>query len=362
MKRVALAHDHLFQNGGAEKVLAILADLHDAAPIYTLINNPQVSKNLFDQQRIKASYLQKIPGINLLFKSFLPLMPKVWEQTDLSEYDLVISSSSGFVKGLKKGEQTKHICYCHTSARYLWDDMEEYVGNLPVSPILKLFLPKILNYLQAWDFKKAQAVDYFIANSEFIAEKIKKHYQREAAVIHPSVRVDDFTLAPSEEIGDYYLIVSRLRPYKRVDLAIKAFNNLKLPLKIIGDGSQLKRLKRQAYSNIEFLGELSDQDRNYYLARCRAFIYPQVEDFGISALEAMASGRPVIAYARGGALETVVEHKTGMFFNHQNWASLTHAILRFQADQFDQQIIREHARQFDEQIFKHKILNFLEQL
>lgn len=362
MAKVALAHDHLFQNGGAERVLAILAGLNPEAPIYTLINNPDISSKLFDQNRIKTSYLQKIPAVNLLFKSFLPLMPKVWEQTDFSNYDLVVSSSSGFVKGLKKGANTKHVCYCHTSARYLWDDMEEYIGNLPISPILRLFLPRILNYLQSWDFNKAKEVDYFIANSTFIAEKIKKHYQRDSVVIHPSVRVDDFSLAPTEELGNYFLIVSRLRPYKRVDLAIKAFNNLKLPLKIIGSGSQLNKLKKQAFSNIEFLGELSDQERNYHLARCQAFIYPQVEDFGISALEAMASGRPVIALARGGALETVVAGKTGEFFDHQDWASLTHAILRFQNKQFDSQVIREHARLFDDSVFREKIRTFLAQL
>lgn len=360
MKKVAFAHDHLFQIGGAEKVLVALTSLYPQAPIFTLINNYKVSQKILNQKNIVSSYLQKIPGISRLFKYFLVLMPRIWEHTDLRAYDLVISSSSAFVKGVKTGHNNKHICYCHAPTRYLWDDKEEYIGNLPEGKLLKRFLPKVLNRLQNWDFSKAQAVNYFIANSNFIAKKIKKHYKKDSVVIYPPVRVDDFYL--SNDIGDYYLIVSRLRPYKRVDLAIAAFNNLKLPLKIIGNGSELKKLKKMANSNIEFLGELSDKERNRYLSRCRAFIYPQVEDFGISALEAMASGRPVIAYGQGGALETVVDNKTGVFFEEQTWESLAHKILRFDHSKFDPQAIREHAKNFDEAKFKSKILDFIESL
>ena len=285
-------------------------------------------------------------------------MPGAWEKTDLSAYDLVISSSSGFVKGVKTGHNNIHICYCHAPTRYLWDDQEEYFGNLPEGKLLKIFLPRVLNKLQNWDFCKAQEVDHFIANSKFIAEKIKKHYKKNSIVIHPPVKVDDFHL--SNNIGDYYLIVSRLRPYKKVDLAVKAFNNLKLPLKIIGDGSELKKLKKMAYSNIEFLGELSDKERNDYLSRCKAFIYPQIEDFGITALEAMASGRPIIAYAGGGVKEAIIDGQTGVFFPEQTWESLAHKILRFDPSKFSPQLIREHARNFDEPRFKQKILDFIE--
>ncbi|MFA6307687.1 MAG: glycosyltransferase [Patescibacteria group bacterium] len=360
MKKTAFAHDHLFQIGGAEKILAALASLDPNAPIFTLINDPIISKRILKQENIVTSNLQKIPGINKLFKYFLILMPRIWENTDLSDYDLIISSSSGLVKGVKTGNNSKHICYCHAPTRYLWDDKEEYIGNLPEGKLLKNFLPKVLNRLQNWDFSKAQEVDYFIANSHFIADKIKKHYKKNSEVIYPPVKVNDFEL--SDDIGDYYLIVSRLRPYKKVDLAVKAFNNLKLPLKIIGAGSELKKLKKMAHSNIEFLGELSDKKRNYYLSRCKAFIYPQIEDFGISALEAMASGRPIIAFRGGGALETVVEDKTGVFFEEQTWESLAHKILRFDVDKFDPNIIREHAKNFDEEKFKQKILSFINSL
>jgi glycosyltransferase involved in cell wall biosynthesis len=360
VKKIALAHDHLFQIGGAEKVLAALTGLYPQAPIFTLINDSKITKKILNQKKITNSGLQKIPGINKLFKYFLVLMPRFWERTDLSDYDLVISSSSAFVKGVKTGHNNQHICYCHAPTRYLWDDKEEYIGNLPEGKILKKFLPKVLNKLQNWDFSKAQEVDHFIANSHFIANKIKKHYKKDSIIIHPPIIVDDFKI--SEEVGDYYLIVSRLRPYKKVDLAIKAFNNLKLPLKIIGGGSELSKLKRMAHSNIEFLGEVSDELRNDYLSKCKAFIYPQIEDFGISALEAMASGRPVIAYNAGGALETVVDNKTGVFFKEQTWESLAHKILRFDIDQFDPQLIRQEARKFDESKFKEKFSNFIESL
>ena len=360
MKKIAFAHDHLFQIGGAEKVLVALASLDPQAPIFTLINDSKISRKILKQENIVSSYLQKIPGISKFFKYFLVLMPRIWERTDLSDYNLVISSSSAFVKGVKTGHNNKHICYCHAPTRYLWDDKEEYFGNLPEGKLLKRFLPKVLDRLQTWDFSKAQEVNYFIANSNFIAKKIKKHYKKEAIVIHPPIKVSDFQIA--SDLGDYYLIVSRLRPYKRVDLAVAAFNNLKLPLKIIGNGSEFKKLKKMANSNIEFLGELSDQQRNYYLSRCQAFIYPQIEDFGISALEAMASGRPVIAYGQGGALETVIENKTGVFFEEQTWESLAHKILRFDAKKFNPTIIREHAKNFDEAKFKRKILDFIKAL
>lgn len=361
MKKIALAHDHLFQIGGAERVLAVLSSMYEDAPIYTLINDKKITKSFLNQDKIKASDLQKIPLIHKVFRYFLPLMPKMWEKINFDNYDLVISSSSAFVKGINTNkEKTTHVCYCHAPTRYLWDDKDEYIGDMPEGKILKFFLPRLLNRLQVWDYNKAQKVDYFIANSNFISHKIAKHYKRDSLVVYPPIKVDNFEI--SNEIDDYYLIVSRLRPYKKVDVAIQAFNNLKLPLKIIGSGSEYKKLKKIAKSNIEFLGDLSDKDRNHYLSRCKAFLYPQIEDFGITALEAMASGRPVIAYAGGGALETVKEGETGTFFEEQTWESLAHKILRFDSEVFDSKKIREHARQFDENVFRQKINNFINNL
>jgi len=360
IKKIALAHDHLFQIGGAEKVLASLVNIFSDSPVYTLINNQKISAKILKQDIIRTSYLQKIPNISTIFKYFLVLMPRAWQKIDLSDFDLIISSSSSFVKGVSHGGNTKHICYCHAPTRYLWDEKEEYIGNLPEGRLLKKLLPRVLEKLQNWDFDKAQKVDYFIANSNYIADKIRKYYKRKSLVIYPPIKINDFSI--SEKVEDYYLIVSRLRPYKKVDLAITAFNNLKLPLKIIGSGSEYRRLKKIAHPNIEFLGELSDQERNFYLSHCRAFIYPQIEDFGISALEAMASGRPVIAYRQGGALETVVEGLSGTFFEEQTWESLAHKILRFNPDIYRPSVIREHANKFDEAVFRKNILDFVNNL
>ncbi|MDP2812493.1 MAG: glycosyltransferase, partial [bacterium] len=232
VKKIALAHDHLFQIGGAEKVLASLVNIFSDSPVYTLINNQKVSAKILKQDIIRTSYLQKIPNISAIFKYFLVLMPRAWQKIDLSDFELIISSSSSFVKGVSHGGNTKHICYCHAPTRYLWDEKEEYIGNLPEGRLLKKLLPRVLEKLQNWDFDKAQKVDYFIANSNYIADKIRKYYKRKSLVIYPPIKVADFFI--SDKVEDYYLIVSRLRPYKKVDLAITAFNNLKLPLKIIG--------------------------------------------------------------------------------------------------------------------------------
>jgi glycosyltransferase involved in cell wall biosynthesis len=350
-QKISLAHDHLFQVGGAERVLATLANIFPAAMIYTLINIKKITAKLLPQDRIINSSLQNIPAKKSLFKYCLPLMPKIWEKTKVENTDILISSCSGLVKGISKGQGVKHVCYCYAPTRYLWEDKEEYLDNLPEGRLLKILWPELLDKLKKWDFDKAQKVDHFITISKHIAAKIEKQYKRQAEIIYPPIKVDDFKIA--DEVEDYYLIVSRLRPYKRVDLAIKAFNNLKLPLKIIGSGSELSKLKKLANNNIEFLGELSDEKRNYYLSHCKAFIYPQIEDFGITALEAMASGRPVIALRAGGALETVQEGVSGVFFDEQTWESLAHCILRFDDKAFDPTLVRAQAMKFDEEIFVH---------
>lgn len=358
--KIALAHDHLFQIGGAERVLAVLAKFFDKAPIYTLINIEKITKNILPQERIRTSVLQNIPGSQHWFKYFLPFMPKVWEKTRVDDCDILLSSTSGLVKGISVSKNTKHICYCYAPTRYLWDEKEEYLDNLPEGRLLKFWWPELLENLKQWDYAQAQEVTHFVTISQHIASKIKKHYGRDSVIIYPPVKVADFKISP--EIDDYFLIVSRLRPYKKVDLAIKAFNNLKLPLKIIGSGSEYHKLKKIAGSNIEFLGELSDEKRNYYLSRCRAFIYPQIEDFGITALEAMACGRPVIALQAGGAMETVVDGLSGTFFPEQSWESLAHCVLRFDEKNFDPIKIRQHAENFDEKIFIERWQDYLSKL
>ena len=359
-KKISLAHDHLFQVGGAERVLATLVKMFPKAPIYTLINIKKITKNLLPQDRIISSSLQAMPNKKSIFKYCLPLMPKIWEKTKVDNADILISSCSGLVKGISKGQGVKHVCYCYAPTRYLWEDKEEYLDNLPEGRLLKILWPELLDKLKKWDFDKAQEVDHFITISQHIADKIDKQYKRQAEIIYPPVKVSDFKIA--DEIEDYYLIVSRLRPYKRVDLAIKAFNNLKLPLKIIGSGSELGKLKKLAHNNIEFLGELSDEKRNHYLSHCRAFIYPQIEDFGITAVEAMASGRPVIALRAGGALETVQAGVSGVFFDEQTWESLAHCVLRFDAKDFDPALVRAQALKFDEEVFVNHWQEYISKL
>lgn len=356
--KIALTHDHLFQIGGAEKVLLELHRVFPSSPVYTLIHNPE-NAELFRGLDIKTSGLEKLPGGKKHFKWYLWLMPIAWEQFDFSCYDIVISSSSAFSKGILTPPNALHISYCHSPTRYLWSDANRYVEELSQPKIIKKILPLILNRLRTWDYLAAQRVDKFIANSEFVAKRIKKYYQRSSTVIYPPVDTKQFYISPV--LGNYYILLSRLRPYKRVDIAIKAFNQLHLPLKIIGSGEELNRLKKIAKSNIEFLGEVSDIKRNQLLSKAKAFIHPQEEDFGIALVEAMASGRPVIAYKSGGALETVVEGLSGRFFEEQSWEALADAVIKFQAElaSYDPYKIKEYAEKFSTERFNCEIKDFM---
>jgi glycosyltransferase involved in cell wall biosynthesis len=355
--KIALAHDHLFQSGGAENILHEFSQLYPQAPIFTLIYNKRQSK-YFEKSQIITSYLQKLPQSHLYFKYLLPLMPNAWERFDFSEFDVVLSSSSAFVKGIITSPKTIHISYCHSPTRYLWSDSLRYLQELPLIEPAKSYVYHVLTRLRLWDQAAAARVDYFIANSNYIADRIQKYYRRPCVVIYPPVETKKFHL--SQKHDNFFLIVSRLRPYKRVDMAIKAFNALRLPLYIIGSGEEMSRLRRLAKANIHFLGELSDTERNGYLARCQALIHPQEEDFGITAIEAMASGRPVIAYNQGGALESVIEGVTGTFFPEQTWESLANAVIHFRSGDFDPITIRTHAEQFDSEHFRRRIANFID--
>lgn len=356
--KIALTHDHLFQIGGAEKVLFALHQIFPDSPVYTLIHNPETA-GLFKDLNIKTSFLEKLPFSKNHFKWYLGLMPIAWEQFDFSPYDIVISSASAFAKGVLTAPNTLHISYCHSPTRYLWSDAHRYVEELKQPKLIKKILPFILNKLRIWDHIAAQRVDKFIANSEFVAKRIKKYYQRESTVIYPPVNTREFRISP--DIQNYYVLVSRLRPYKRVDIAIKAFNQLHIPLKIIGSGEEEARLKKIAKGNIEFLGELPDAERNRQLASAKAFIHPQEEDFGIAAVEAMAAGRPVIAYKSGGVLETVAERVTGRFFEEQSWEALADAVLKFQAEisEYNPMAIKAHAEKFNQERFESEIKEFI---
>lgn len=358
--KVALVHDHLNQLGGAEKVLYNFHEIYQDSPIYTLLYDKKSLPLEFSQLEIKPSYIQSLPFSRSLFKWYLLFMPSAIEKHNLFAFDVILSSASSFAKGVLTKPSSMHVCYCHTPTRFLWSYSHDYTAELAEPYLVKKILPPFLSRLRIWDYQAAQRVDYFIANSKNVAKRIKKYYNRDAVVIYPPVEIDRFFISP--QVDDYFVLISRFRPYKKTDLAIKAFNKLKIKLKIIGGGEDEKRLKRLAGDNIEFLGKVDDKTKIKVLSRARALIHPQAdEDFGITAVEAMACGRPVIAYRGGGVLESVKEGKTGIFFNEQTWESLAQAVIDFSDLEFIPQEIRKHAEQFDKKLFQQKIKKFIDE-
>lgn len=367
--RVALIHDHLAQDGGAEKVLKVFADMFPDADIYTLLYEQKNANQYYKDRKIHTSVIQKLPGGVKHYQWYMPFMPMAVEFFDLYNYDLVLSDTSSFAKGVITNIDTTHICYCHTPTRYIWSDNQQYIKELKYNKYFKKIISLVLNYIRMWDRMAADRVDKYIANSHFIEKRIKKYYRRNSHVIYPPVDVDRFNV--SNEIGDYFLVGGRLAPYKRIDVVIEAFNELSqkskvhkvqsTKLKIFGDGVDMTRLEKLAKNNsgIEFLGRVSDEEIVGLYSKCLAFIHPQEEDFGITAVEAMASGRPVIAYKKGGAIETVVEGVTGLFFKSQDANALVGLIEKFNSNQFDSQKIHDHAQQFSIERFKKEITNFI---
>jgi glycosyltransferase involved in cell wall biosynthesis len=357
--KVALVHDYLNQYGGAERVLECLMDLYPDAPVFTLISDLKKMPPRFREADIRHSFIQSLPFAKSQYKKMLGLLPLAIEQFDLRGYDLIFSSSSAFAKGVITNPDQIHVCYCHTPLRYVWDLYHQYIKEIR-NPIYKIVLPRILHKIRIWDQVSSRRVDYFIANAHNVAKRIAKYYGRESTVIHPPVQLNQFSL--SRTVDDYFLIVSRLIPYKRIDIVIEAFNQLRWPLVIIGDGYDRKRLESLAGPTITFLGYQPDDVIAEYYSKCKAFIMAGEEDFGITPLEAQASGRPVIAFRKGGALETVKEFETGLFFNEQSSDSLLETLKTFDPGAFDAQKIRNHASQFGADRFKDRIMAFIQSL
>ncbi len=357
--KVALVHDYLNQMGGAERVVMAFHQMFPDAPIYTSIYDPKRVDPAFQEMDIRTSFMQKFPLVTRHHQPYLPFYPFAMESLDLREYDLVLSSSSAFGKGVITRPGTMHICYCHTPMRWCWN-YREYVEREQLGGIARHVLPFLITGLRMWDQVSAMRVDHFIANSPVVAERIQKYYRRDAVVIPPPVEVSRFSFDPATEVEDYFLIISRLIPYKRIDLAIETCNRLRLPLVIIGAGRDMERLQRLAGPTIRFLGRLSDQEVLHYYARCRALLFPGEEDFGITPLEAQACGRPVIAYGSGGALASVVEGITGVFFYEQTVDSLATALASFDERRYEPETIRSHALEFDMPRFHRRILQFIE--
>jgi len=356
--RLALVVSWLNQYGGAERVLEVLHDMYPQAPIYTSIYNPKALPERYRTWDIRPSFLNRLPFIQRHHQPFLPFYPLAFESFDLRGYDVVLSLTSAFGHGVITPAETRHICYCLTPARFLWN-YHAYIEREGVGRLAQWALQPFLKSLREWDCLAAQRVDEFVAISRTVQARIWKVYRRPSRLIYPPV--ETCLDVPFAEPEDYYLIVSRLVPYKRIDLAVQAFNRLGFPLRIIGDGRDRATLEAMAAPNIQFLGYIADDHAvRAQMARCRAFIFPGEEDFGIAPLEAMAVGRPVIAYAAGGALDTIVEGRTGVLFREPTPEALAQAVRALETMRFDAQEIKAHAQAFGVERFQREMAALLE--
>jgi glycosyltransferase involved in cell wall biosynthesis len=365
--KVAIVH-YWFLNGlGGERVTRILAQMFPKADIFTLLANYDSIPADLKSHRIQTSFLQHVPGAKKWHRHLLPLYPLALEQFDLSSYDLVISAESGPAKGVITSPRTCHICLCHSPMRYLWDLYHQYRAETGLGHLGRLAFALSSHYVRLWDLASSRRVDYYIAISNYVAARIRKFYQREATVIYPPLKVDGYI---SDKTDDYYLVVSRLVDYKRIDLAIQACNRLNRKLRIVGDGEQYKNLKKSAGRTITFLGFLPEAELQIQFAHCRALLFPGEEDLGATPVEAQSFGRPVVAYGRGGVLDTVNGLKpgdeiqrfhSGVFFERQDPESLMEAILTFESNEghFSRETIREGVRWFGEPRFRKEIYGFM---
>jgi glycosyltransferase involved in cell wall biosynthesis len=360
--KVALVHDWLNQLGGAENVLEELVGLFPAAPVYTSIYDPGRMPDAYRTWTIRTSPMQRLPGVTTHHQAYLPIYPLAFAQTDLSGYDLVISNKSGFCHGVQTqgpGRKALHVCYCLTPTRYLWL-FDQYREREQIGGLTSALLQPVLALLRQWDWAAAHRVDHFVAISTTVQERIRAIYSRESVVIHPPVDTEFFTPDPTQRVGNYYLIVSRLIPYKRIDLAVRAFGELPQErLVIIGEGRDLAALRAAASPNVTFLGRQPREQVRELLRGCKAFLFPGLEDFGIAPVEALACGRPVIAFSAGGALDTLLPGVTGEFFAEPTPASLLATLTTFAPQAYDPTVCRTQAERFSRASFRGKLLDYL---
>ncbi len=355
---LALVHDWLNQRGGAEDVLEVLVSLYPNSPIFTSIYAPDLMPEAYHRWDIRPQWINYLPGINDHQKVYLPVYPAAWGTLNLSAYDVVLSNKSGFAHVFQHDAHTLHICYCLAPTRYVWQP-SAYLRREQVNPALVPALRLLLGALRFWDFAASRGVHHFIAISSEVRQRIHAYYRRKSDIIYPPVETERF--APSATVDDYFLVVSRLIPYKRIDLAVEAATRLGVPLKVGGKGRDLEKLEAKAGPTVEFLGYVPDDDLPDLMARAKAFIFPGLEDFGITPVQAQAAGRPVIAFAGGGALDTVIPGKTGELFHQQTVESLMQVMAHFDDTQYHPGTLHAHALKFDRRVFEREITSYVDQ-
>ncbi len=363
--KVAIVHDYLTKLGGAEKVLETMHEIYPEAPIYTLLYDKKGTRGIFESEyKIRSSKLQNLPGfLRRRSRLLLSKFPRAIEEFDFSQFDLVISSSNSFAHGVITPEKTLHITYCYSPMRYSWDWAHNYLkeNNIGMGP-LGLYIRSIISKIRLWDYNASKRTDEWVAISKTVAKRILKYYRKQSEIIYPPVDIEEL-LKNDKKPKEYYLIVSRLTQYKNIDLAIKAFNQLEIPLYIIGEGADEKRLKSIAKENIKFLGWKNDQERNSFLSECRAFVFPGEDDFGLTPVEAMAAGRPVIALNSGGATETVVQRETGEFFDQTDKIDdLIKTVRKLEKNysSYKSEVCKNQAKKFSEEVFVANFKNYIE--
>ena len=358
--RVAIIHYWLVGMRGGEKVVEALCEMYPQADIFTHVYVPDKVSDRIRQHRIIPTFINSLPRAARMYKTYLPLMPLALEQLDLRGYDLIISSESGPAKGIIPPSDALHVCYCHTPMRYIWNMYHDYRSG--AGRITRMVMPALSHYLRLWDATSAARVDSFVANSTTVAGRIRRYYKSDSTVIYPPVDTESFSIAAQSELGEYYLMAGELVSYKRPDLAVRAFNEMKQKLVVIGGGEMLDEIRRIAGPTVTVMGSQPFDVLKHHYARCRALVFPGEEDFGMVPVEAMASGRPVIAFGRGGATETVLDGVSGVFFAEQTVEAICSAVKRLADIEINPQAIADHASQFGRKPFFEKMRKHIDGL